>query len=132
MPDIYNGDELLALSLVDPDNRRPVDWDARRQAMDEIRAGAEPSERTRKLWLIVRALDLRARRPEAFEDGYRAVPAAEGVCAFTRGDDVFVAVATREEWDAEPPIPGGEWDDVLAGGLEWRRDGLALRARAAR
>ena len=33
IPDIYQGDELLSLSLVDPDNRRPVDWEARRAAL---------------------------------------------------------------------------------------------------
>ena len=131
VPDIYNGDELLALSLVDPDNRRPVDWQARRAAMDEIHAGAAPDERTRKLWLIVKALGLRAQRPEAFSSGYEAIDAGD-VCAFTRGGDVFVAVATRETWADEPPLPPGEWDDVLTGGLEWKRDGLALRARAAR
>ena len=132
VPDIYNGDELLALSLVDPDNRRPVDWDARRAAMDAIRGGATPTAETRKLWLIVKALELRAHRAQAFAGGYEPVEAAHGVCAFTRGDDVFVAVATREGWDCEAPVPDGEWEDVLAGGLSWGRDGLALRARAAR
>ncbi|HEY3181383.1 MAG TPA: alpha-amylase family glycosyl hydrolase, partial [Gaiellaceae bacterium] len=34
VPDVYQGDELEALALVDPDNRRPVDWDARRAALD--------------------------------------------------------------------------------------------------
>ncbi len=132
VPDIYNGDELLALSLVDPDNRRPVDWEARRSAMVEIHAGAAPTERTRKLWLIVKALELRAQRPEAFTSGYEALDAGSDVCAFTRGGDVFVAVATRERWDDEATLPPGGWEDVLAGGLDWRRDGLALRARAAR
>ena len=129
VPDIYNGDELLALSLVDPDNRRPVDWDARRSAMDAIRDGAAPTTETRKLWLIVRALDLRARRPEAFAGAYEALDAPEGVCAFTRGGDVFVAVAAREGWEGEPPLPDGKWVDVLDGGLDWQRDGLALRER---
>ena len=132
VPDIYNGDELLALSLVDPDNRRPVDWDARRSAMDEIRGGAAPTPETRKLWLIVRALALRAERPEAFAGGYEALEAPHGVCAFTRGGDVFVAVATREGWDCEAPVPAGDWRDMLDGGLVWARDGLALRVRANR
>ena len=132
VPDIYNGDELLALSLVDPDNRRPVDWDARRAAMDEIRGGAAPTARTRKLWLIVKALEQRAAHPEVFAGGYEPVEAAHGVCAFTRGNRVFVAVATREGWDCEAPVPAGTWEDVLAGGFSWGRDGLALRVRAAR
>ena len=132
VPDIYNGDELIALSLVDPDNRRPVDWDARRKAMDAIRDGAAPSPETRKLWLIVKALELRAQRPEAFAGGYERLPAPDGVCAFTRGDgDVFVAVATREDWGGELPVPDGHRVDVLDGGFDWQRHGLALRARAA-
>jgi (1->4)-alpha-D-glucan 1-alpha-D-glucosylmutase len=132
VPDIYNGDELLALSLVDPDNRRPVDWDARRAAMDAIRDGAAPTRETRKLWLIVKALALRAERAEAFTGGYEAIDAGDGVCAFTRDGDVFVAVATRQGWDGGPPLPDGDWVDVLEGGLDWARDGLALRARAVR
>src|SRR5262249_45467371 len=39
VPDVYQGDELWALSLVDPDNRRPVDWAARRVALDTLRGG---------------------------------------------------------------------------------------------
>ena len=39
IPDIYNGDELRSLSLVDPDNRRPVDWDARREALAALGRG---------------------------------------------------------------------------------------------
>jgi len=132
VPDIYNGDELQALSLVDPDNRRPVDWDARRSALDELRGGAPPRIETRKLWLILRALELRRVREGAFEGGYEPLPADRGVCAFLRGDDVFVAVATRQEWPSAPPLPAGDWVDVLEGGLDWVRDGLALRARAAR
>ena len=59
MPDIYQGDELLSLSLVDPDNRRPVDWDERREALAAVKAGAtEP----RKLWLIHTALAAARRR----------------------------------------------------------------------
>src|SRR5918994_1527172 len=62
VPDIYQGDELVALSLVDPDNRRPVDWARRRELL-----GAPPSDPdTRKLWLIRALLALRARRSEAF------------------------------------------------------------------
>jgi maltooligosyltrehalose synthase len=100
--------------------------------MDAIRNGAAPTAATRKLWLIVKALELRARAADAFAGGYEALDAPDGVCAFRRGDDVFVAVAAREDWSGEPPVPEGEWVDVLDGGFDWRRDGLALRARAAR
>ena len=47
VPDIYQGDELVALSLVDPDNRRPVDWARRRELLGALRDGAPPSGRTR-------------------------------------------------------------------------------------
>ena len=66
VPDVYQGDELLALSLVDPDNRRPVDWERRRELLAEVRRGAAPTAETLKMWLIVRALTLRAHRPDAF------------------------------------------------------------------
>ena len=55
IPDIYNGDELIDLSLVDPDNRRPVDWDARRAALASLRAGEPPSRATMKLHVIASA-----------------------------------------------------------------------------
>ena len=66
VPDIYNGDELPYFALVDPDNRRPVDWDARRAALASRDA---PHGESAKLHVIREALALRARRPEAFADG---------------------------------------------------------------
>ena len=77
VPDIYQGDELLALSLVDPDNRRRVDWARRRELLAEVRRGAAPTDETRKLWLIVRALTLRSHRPDAFGGGYTPVAAGD-------------------------------------------------------
>ena len=47
VPDVYQGDELVALSLVDPDNRRPVDWARRRELLDELRGGARRTAATR-------------------------------------------------------------------------------------
>jgi (1->4)-alpha-D-glucan 1-alpha-D-glucosylmutase len=118
VPDIYNGDELEDLSLVDPDNRRPVDWDARRAALAALRAGAAPSRDTMKLHLIARALDLRARRPEAFAGAYEPIDAGPDVCAFTRGDgEVLVVVVLRAGGeDAALQLPAGNWADVLADG----------------
>jgi (1->4)-alpha-D-glucan 1-alpha-D-glucosylmutase len=122
VPDIYQGDELWSLSLVDPDNRRPVDWDARRDALARVRAGGSPSAVHEKLFLIHHALALRARRPRAFAGAYTPVPAGPEVCAFLRGDaEVLVAVALRG------PAPGavalelpeqarGRWRDVLGHG----------------
>jgi (1->4)-alpha-D-glucan 1-alpha-D-glucosylmutase len=103
VPDLYQGDELPYLALVDPDNRRPVNWDARRDAL----TSPEPPA---KLDLIRRALALRARRPEAFAGAYGPRDAGENTVAFLRGGDVNVAVALRGEL-REPPLPG-EWRDV--------------------
>ena len=70
VPDVYQGDELWALNLVDPDNRRPVDWDVRRRALAELRAGAAPSRETAKLYVLAKALELRASAPDAFAGRY--------------------------------------------------------------
>ena len=105
VPDLYQGDELPYLALVDPDNRRPVDWELRRRLL----ASGEPPA---KLDLIRRTLALRARRPGAFRGGYEPVDAGEDVCAFTRGGDVLVAVAIRGDLGGLRS-PAGEWRDVL-------------------
>jgi (1->4)-alpha-D-glucan 1-alpha-D-glucosylmutase len=141
VPDVYQGDELLALSLVDPDNRRPVDWGRRRELLDAIRRGAAPDDDTCKLWLIVRALGLRRHRPDAFAGGYSPLPAGEHAIAFLRGDDVLAAAALRGDGaDARIDVPSGRWHDVLGGAerdlagpvpvAELTRDhGIALLAR---
>jgi (1->4)-alpha-D-glucan 1-alpha-D-glucosylmutase len=115
LPDVYGGDDLWFLALVDPDNRRPVDWTARREALDALRSGTAPTRETVKLWLIWRALDLRARRTEVFAGAYTPLEAGDGTVAFLRGaGEVLVAVRVRE--DAAPFVPpAGEWRDVLAG-----------------
>jgi (1->4)-alpha-D-glucan 1-alpha-D-glucosylmutase len=114
VPDIYQGDELWALSLVDPDNRRPVDWDRRRDALAELRAGAAPERATIKLFLIERALALRARRPEAFDGAYTPLPAGEDCCAYLRGGDVLAATALRPDgYAARLEPPAGRWRNLL-------------------
>jgi (1->4)-alpha-D-glucan 1-alpha-D-glucosylmutase len=116
IPDIYQGDELLNLSLVDPDNRRPVDWDERRAAL---------SDPPPKLQVIQRALALRAARPEAFTGSYEPVDAGPDICAFVRGGSVFVAVRLRG--DDPLPRPEGDWavelelDGLLALSASWAR-----------
>jgi (1->4)-alpha-D-glucan 1-alpha-D-glucosylmutase len=105
VPDLYQGDELESLNLVDPDNRRAVDWDARRRALD-----APPP----KLHVIREALALRARR--TFGE-YRPVDLGPDVCAFTRGDDVAVVVPLRGQ--APPELPG-RWRTVLDSALPVR------------
>src|SRR5579862_1467338 len=72
VPDLYQGAELWDLSLVDPDNRRPVDFEARRAMLaglasaDAAAAMARADEGAPKLWLISRLLSMRARRSELF------------------------------------------------------------------
>ena len=104
VPDIYQGDELLCLSLVDPDNRRAVDWDARRAALED------PPP---KLRLILRALALRAARPEAFAGSYEPLAAGPDAVAFVRGGDV-VAGALLRGAPVSLTLPPGDWRDVLA------------------
>ncbi|CAN5183500.1 hypothetical protein BH20ACT16_BH20ACT16_06090 [soil metagenome] len=127
VPDVYQGDELIDLSLVDPDNRRPVDWDARRRALSDLQAGSAPTRETMKLHVIARALGLRARRPGVFGPGgvYTAISAGPDVCAFTRradgdgdgGGQVLVVVALRGA-AAEGvciDVAPGHYRDVLSG-----------------
>ncbi|HZB85138.1 MAG TPA: malto-oligosyltrehalose synthase [Gaiellaceae bacterium] len=101
VPDLYQGDELEFLALVDPDNRRPVDWDLRRRAL------AHPPP---KLRAILAALELRSRRPNAFSGSYEPLEAGDDVCAFERGGRVRVAVPVRPH-AAKPSFPG--WRDLL-------------------
>jgi (1->4)-alpha-D-glucan 1-alpha-D-glucosylmutase len=118
VPDIYQGTELWAMSLVDPDNRRPVDYDTRRRLLAELE-GMPVDEVVRrseeglpKLHLTRQALHLRRRRPEWFGPGgdYTPLPAAgpkqEHVVAFARGRD-------RGCITLAPRLPirlGGRWD----------------------
>ena len=104
VPDIYQGDELESLSLVDPDNRRPVDFGLRRRL---LAAAAPPA----KLALIREALALRARRELG---AYEPIDAGEDVCAFRRGEDVVVAAAVRGS-GGRLQLPPGSWRDLLTG-----------------
>lgn len=129
VPDVYQGTELWDLSLVDPDNRRPVDFARRRELLDRIAGGWLPDvddEGAAKLLVVHRALTLRRERPELFA-GYRALraegPAARHALAFTRAPGLAV-VATRLPvrlaaeggWrDTVLPLPPGDWTDVLTG-----------------
>ena len=93
VPDIYRGDELEDLSLVDPDNRRPVDWAARRAALRRLQQGERAGRTTAKLYVIWKTLGLRAERPEAFAGSYEPVDAgvasahscAAARCSWPRG-----------------------------------------------
>jgi (1->4)-alpha-D-glucan 1-alpha-D-glucosylmutase len=120
VPDVYQGDELWALSMVDPDNRRPVDWDERREILAALDSGAPVDRANVKMHLIRRAFALRARRREPFAGAYRPLAAADPLCAFARGDDEILAVAAvRDGVNGAtfrlPDGTAGEWRDVLAG-----------------
>jgi (1->4)-alpha-D-glucan 1-alpha-D-glucosylmutase len=113
VPDIYQGDELEALNLVDPDNRRSVDFGARRAALQRLRAGERARDYgERKLDLIRCALALRARRADAFAGAYEPVEAGPGVCAYRRGGEVLAVVPLRAFDDAELTV-AGRWRSVL-------------------
>jgi (1->4)-alpha-D-glucan 1-alpha-D-glucosylmutase len=100
VPDIYQGDEIESLSLVDPDNRRPVDWGLRRRLLAER---SDP-----KLELIRRVLAVR----DGF-GGYMPIDAGDDVCAFRRGAGSLVVVPLRA--GATKDIPEAEGlTDLLA------------------
>jgi (1->4)-alpha-D-glucan 1-alpha-D-glucosylmutase len=106
VPDLYQGTEFWDLSLVDPDNRRPVDWAARKAALD----AAVPPQDLLEHWqdgrvkqaILARALALRAARPTIFAAGDHLPLTVEGplaahVLAFARvhRDGVVLSVTTR-------------------------------------
>jgi (1->4)-alpha-D-glucan 1-alpha-D-glucosylmutase len=122
VPDTYQGDELEFRTLVDPDNRRPVDWQLRRERLDHLLGGGQPGRDLgdRKLWLTARLLGLRTRRPEIFSGDYRALAAGPAACVFLRGGDLLVAVALpRAGEDADPVVhgldPSARWREVFSG-----------------
>jgi (1->4)-alpha-D-glucan 1-alpha-D-glucosylmutase len=108
--DIYRGDELEDLSLVDPDNRRPVDWGARMDALASLRAGLAPGVHTMKLYVTWKTLRFRMEHEDAFSGGYERFDLGPGVCAFVRGGAVLAAAAVDPF--VTPCAPDG-WRDVL-------------------
>jgi (1->4)-alpha-D-glucan 1-alpha-D-glucosylmutase len=131
VPDIYQGDEMPVRALVDPDNRRPVDWHWNETMLGRLAGGAPPEggagSGTRKLWLTTRLLGLRIRRPEAFTGTYEPIDAGEATVAYVRGGDVLVAVGTRPELPAGAlQAVSGRWRDVLHGDERVLSDGIPL------
>jgi (1->4)-alpha-D-glucan 1-alpha-D-glucosylmutase len=138
VPDIYQGTELPDLSLVDPDNRRPVDYDLRRRVLADlarVATGPEPAQAVRgfassaqgrgRLWIIWRALQLRAEHPDLFKHGdYVALSVAgtraNNVVAFARRHDDYglIAIAGRL-WAGlgarvgEVPLGKRYWTDTV-------------------
>ena len=91
VPDLYQGDALWSLNLVDPDNRRPVNWSAHAAALRE----PTPTRRTLKAHLIKRVLRLRAERPAVFAGSYEPIDAGPDRVAYVRGDAIKVVVPLR-------------------------------------
>jgi (1->4)-alpha-D-glucan 1-alpha-D-glucosylmutase len=129
VPDFYQGTELWDLHLVDPDNRRPVDYDARRQALAGL-ADADPAallaqraDGRVKMFVATRALAVRAAWREVYEQGdYVAIPAAgsrsECLFAFGRGgaDPAITCVprliASLTPDPIAPPLGKDVWLDT--------------------
>jgi (1->4)-alpha-D-glucan 1-alpha-D-glucosylmutase len=141
VPDIYQGSELWDHSLVDPDNRRPVDFAVREALLVEAEKAspaevwpAQAESGLPKLLLTQRALHLRSRRAEYFSvgSGYERLaasgPKAAHAVALARtaadgGPAGVVAVAPRlvlglaGDWaDTTLRLPDGQWADVLDSG----------------
>ncbi|PWW23700.1 maltooligosyl trehalose synthase [Geodermatophilus normandii] len=127
VPDVYQGTELEDRSLVDPDNRRPVDYDERRALLARLDGGWVPDvdeTGAAKLLVVSRALRLRRDSPELFT-GYAPVEAtgsaAGSVVAFDRGGAVTVAtrlpvaLAATGWGDTALALPTGAWRDLLTG-----------------
>ena len=85
IPDVYQGDELWNHLLVDPDNRRPVDWSLRQLLLEHQLRGAQVDRFTAKLFTLRVLLALRAHISGFAELGYAPLDAPADVCAFVRG-----------------------------------------------
>jgi (1->4)-alpha-D-glucan 1-alpha-D-glucosylmutase len=138
VPDFYQGTELWDLSLVDPDNRRPVDFGLRaamvRRARELAPADvlAEWDSGLPKLWMTARLLSIRRERAKDFSDQSKYQPlVAQGthlgrLLAFRRGENL-IAVVPRftmtlgGDWsDTRLPLPGGSWRNCFTGAVVQR------------
>ena len=133
IPDTYQGTELWDLSLVDPDNRRPVDYALRRRLLSDLPklsiddVWKRIDEGLPKLWIIHHALRVRGNHPLPFgpEGTYRSLRAAgskaDHLIAYTRGDNVLIMVPRlvlqlNSDWsDTSLEIPPGNWRNHLSG-----------------
>lgn len=148
MPDLYQGAELWDFSLVDPDNRRPVDYGARETILEAEGTGpADPAlllenwqDGRIKLSLTAGLLGLRRQWPRLFSHGSyeplsAAGPEAERICAFLRsfeGNAMVVSVARHGVPETPCPdcalaLPAGageRWRDLFSGSLLSLKDGV--------
>ncbi len=141
VPDFFQGTDLWDLSLVDPDNRRPVDFELRHRLLDELgpalAADAPPERRLAtarellgrwedgavKLYVTARALVLRRERPQVFLEGtYEPLDVSgergPNAVAFARalGDEAVIAVAPRlptKLAGGAPPLGLEAWGDTV-------------------
>jgi (1->4)-alpha-D-glucan 1-alpha-D-glucosylmutase len=137
VPDLYQGTELWDLSLVDPDNRRPVDFTLRKRLLEELMQirGADiatqimmrADEGLPKMWTIYQALQLRRERPECFGTDADYVPLEvdgdkhDHVIAYSRGEEVVTVVPRLTlqlagMWrDTIIVLPKGKWRNRFNG-----------------
>ena len=131
IPDMYQGTELWDFSLVDPDNRRPVDYSLRRSLLAELADLSvqdivdRMQEGLPKLWLIHQALHLRRQMPESFDSsgGYEPLSSrgskAAHVLAFVRGGQVIslcprLPLSLAGQWENTVlDLPEGTWHNLL-------------------
>jgi (1->4)-alpha-D-glucan 1-alpha-D-glucosylmutase len=131
VPDIYQGSELWDLSLVDPDNRRAVDYQLRRRLLPALPQGppaipiGDDAHGSWKLWLTHRLL---AHRQDHSDLYYSCIyeplevgdPEDRHVVAFGRGDLAvvvprFIAHHGDRDWTGQVAIGSGTWTNVLTG-----------------
>ena len=133
VPDTYQGTELWDLSLVDPDNRRPVDYKKRRRLLEEMKGLSAAKimqhmdDGMPKLWTIYQSLRVRREHAESFgADGtYKPIQAQgelrECVVSYARANDIVVVaprlvMRTEKGWgNTSIPLPPGAWTNVLSG-----------------
>ncbi|MGA2342283.1 MAG: malto-oligosyltrehalose synthase [Steroidobacteraceae bacterium] len=133
VPDFYQGTELWDLSLVDPDNRRPVDFDRRAELLARCRdlsapeAAGDWESGLPKLWMIHRVLALRRRRAGDFAAQSQYHPlVAQGahlgnLLAFRRGENLIAVVprfsmTLAGDWsDTRLRLPRGMWKNWFSG-----------------
>jgi (1->4)-alpha-D-glucan 1-alpha-D-glucosylmutase len=128
VPDLYQGTELWDLSLVDPDNRRAVDYAERRAQLALVAQNSPGAMDDRadtgyvKLWLIHRLFEHRRRRDQLYTSADYGPLTFSGrrggdLVGFRRGDlAVVVPRAGDDAWEGtEVELPSGRWTDVLTG-----------------
>jgi (1->4)-alpha-D-glucan 1-alpha-D-glucosylmutase len=133
VPDTYQGTELVDLSLVDPDNRRAVDYSDRTARLRALDAGGGAHDlHDEKLLITSRALRARQAHAELVSGDYAALATdSPHVLAFVRGG-AAVTVVTRwpnrmSDWGAQTlTVPAGQWRDAFTGALH---DGGPVRVR---